>query len=79
MKRMLNKLPELMQDPEFAKAYQESSQECALARAYAGLSQEELVQRIDIVQRALVAGEESGEPVSFDSDAFLKKMREAIN
>ena len=81
MKKMLNKLPELMQAPEFAKAYQESSQEFALAceiiktRAHTGLSQKELAQKIDAIQNALIAGEESGEPTPFDNDTFLKKMR----
>lgn len=31
--------------------------------------------RIDALQSALVAGEESGTPAPFDSKAFLKRMR----
>ena len=31
--------------------------------------------RVDALQSALVAGEESGTPAPFDSKAFLKRMR----
>ncbi|WP_312990551.1 type II toxin-antitoxin system ParD family antitoxin [Rhizobium populisoli] len=32
--------------------------------------------RIKALQDALIAGEQSGEPKSFDNQAFLKRMRE---
>ena len=80
MKKMLNKLPELMQDPEFAKAYQESSHEFALARAiikaraHAGLSQEELAHKMDTTQ-SVIARLESGRHLP--SMATLKKVADA--
>ena len=38
---------------------------------------EEHETRIRALQNALIAGEESGEPRPFDSDAFLKRMHAA--
>lgn len=32
--------------------------------------------KLRALQAALIAGEESGSPVSFDNEAFLKRMRE---
>lgn len=36
---------------------------------------EEREAKVKALQEALIAGEESGEPQEFDSDAFLKTMR----
>lgn len=36
---------------------------------------EEHEARVRALQNALIAGEESGQPEAFDSDAFLKEMR----
>ena len=69
-----------MQDPEFAKAYQESSQKFALAReiikarTHAGLSQEELAHKMDTTQ-SVVARLESGRHLP--SMATLKKVADA--
>lgn len=36
---------------------------------------EEHEARVKALQEALITGEESGEPVPFDNEAFLKRMR----
>lgn len=45
-----------------------------VGRAGASLLEENEA-RVDALQSALVAGEESGTPAPFDSKAFLKRMR----
>lgn len=80
MERMLNKLPKLMADPEFAAAYNESAKEFALAREIitarveAGLSQQELADRMATTQ-SVIARLESGRHLP--SIATLKKLAKA--
>lgn len=80
MKRLLDTLPELLRDPEFAEAYRDASEEFALAReiirarADAGLSQQELARKMATTQSA-VARLESGRHLP--SMTTLKKLAEA--
>ncbi len=80
MERLLDKLPKLMQDPEFAKAYEDSAEEFILAREIikarvaAGLSQQELARKMETTQSA-VARLESGHHLP--SMATLKKLATA--
>ncbi len=80
MKRVLDKLPRLMKDPEFAKAYADAEEEFTLAReiikarAAAGLSQQELAKRMETTQ-STVARLESGRHLP--SLATLKKVAKA--
>ncbi len=80
MKKMLDMLPELMKDPEFAEIYRESAEEFALtreiieARAAAGLSQEALAAKMSTTQ-SVIARLESGRHLP--SMSTLKKLAEA--
>lgn len=80
VERMLDKLPELMADPEFAKTYRESSSEFALAREIimarvgAGLSQQDLARKMETTQ-SVVARLESGRHLP--SMSTLKKLADA--
>jgi len=80
MESVLKKLPELMTDPEFARAYAESEAEFTLARELikarvaAGLSQAELARKMSTTQSA-VARLESGRHLP--SLSTLKKLAEA--
>ena len=80
MERALKKLPELMTDPEFARAYAESEAEFTLARELikarvaAGLSQAELARKMSTTQ-SVVARLESGRHLP--SLNTLKKLAEA--
>ena len=80
MERLLDKLPELMEDPDFTNAYMEPAEEFTLAReiikarASAGLSQQELAQKMETTQSA-VARLESGHHLP--SMSTLKKLAKA--
>lgn len=80
MERVLDKLPGLLTDPEFARAYTESADEFALAREIikarvgAGLSQQELAKKMATTQ-SVVARLESGRHLP--SMSTLKKLAEA--
>ncbi len=80
MERLLDKLPALLRDPEFVKAYDESAEEFALAReiikarAAAGLSQQDLAKRMATTQ-STVARLESGQHLP--SMSTLKKLAKA--
>lgn len=80
MERVLDKLPNLMKDPEFARAYADSAEEFALAREIikarvaAGLSQQELAKKMETTQSA-VARLESGQHLP--SMSTLKKLAKA--
>lgn len=80
MERLLDKLPKLMNDPEFVDAYEESVEEFALAReiikarASAGLSQQELARKMGTTQ-SVVARLESGHHLP--SMSTLKKLAKA--
>jgi ribosome-binding protein aMBF1 (putative translation factor) len=80
MERLLNKLPKLMADPGFAKAYNDAAAEFKLAREIikarvaAGLSQEELAKKMATTQ-SVVARLESGRHLP--SISTLKKLAEA--
>ncbi len=80
MKRVLEKLPGLMKDPGFARAYASSAEEFALAREIikarvtAGLSQQELAKKMETTQSS-VARLESGRHLP--SMSTLKKLARA--
>lgn len=80
MERLLDKLPKLMKDPGFARAYEESGEEFTLAReiikarASAGLSQQELARKMETTQ-SVVARLESGHHLP--SMSTLKKLAKA--
>lgn len=80
MKRMLDKLPALLKDDKFVKAYAESAEEFALAREIisaritAGLSQQELAKKMATTQ-SVVARLESGKHLP--SISTLKKLADA--
>jgi transcriptional regulator with XRE-family HTH domain len=80
MKRVLDKLPELMKDEAFVKMYNDASAEFNLAReiikarAAAGLSQEELARKMSTTQSA-VARLESGRHLP--SMSTLRKLAAA--
>lgn len=80
MERLLDKLADLMKDPEFACAYEDSVEEFALAReiikarASAGLSQQELARKMETTQ-SVVARLESGHHLP--SMSTLKKLAKA--
>ena len=64
-RRLLDKLPKLLEDPEFATAWEDTREEFALAREIirtrvaAGLSQKELAEKIGTTQ-SVIARLESG-------------------
>jgi transcriptional regulator with XRE-family HTH domain len=80
--RLLDKLPKLMQDPEFAAAWYEAEEEFSVAREIirarttAGLSQQELAERLNTTQSA-VARLESGSHMP--SVTTLKRVAEATH
>ncbi len=80
MKRVLEKLPALMADPEFVREYEESVGEFALAREIiqarvgAGLSQQELARKMATTQ-SVIARLESGRHLP--SMSTLKKVAAA--
>lgn len=80
MERLLDKLPKLMKNPEFGRAYEESAEEFALAREIiaarinAGLSQQELARKMETTQ-SVVARLESGHHLP--SMSTLKKLAKA--
>ena len=81
-KRLLDKLPELMKDPEFAAAWQEAEEEFSIAREVirartaAGLSQQELAERLHTTQSA-IARLESGSHAP--SVSTLKRVAQATH
>ncbi len=80
MEQLLDALPALLRDPEFAKACEESAEEFALARAIikarvdAGLSQQDLAEKMATTQ-STVARLESGRHLP--SMSTLKKLSSA--
>ncbi len=64
-RRLLDKLPELMRDPEFATAYHAAEEEFSIAREIirartsAGLSQKELAEKIGTTQSVIARLESS--------------------
>ncbi len=80
MERLLDKLPDLLRDPEFAHAYDDAAAEFALAREIikarveAGLSQQDLAKRMATTQ-STVARLESGKHLP--SMSTLKKLAKA--
>jgi DNA-binding transcriptional regulator YiaG len=80
MERVLDKLPKLLTDPEFAECYAASAEEFILARelikarATAGLSQQELSPKMSTTQ-SVVARLESGRHLPTMST--LKKLAAA--
>jgi ribosome-binding protein aMBF1 (putative translation factor) len=81
-RRLLDKLPALMQDPEFATAWQEAEEEFSIAREVirartaAGLSQRELAERLHTTQ-SVIARLESG--AHAPSVSTLKRVAEATH
>lgn len=81
-KRLLDKLPELMRDEEFAQIWNETSEEFAIAREIikartrAGLSQKELAEQIKTTQ-SVIARLESG--VHIPSVSTLKRVARATH
>jgi len=81
-RRLLDKLPDLMNDPEFAAAWHEAEEEFAIAREVirartaAGLSQQELAERLNTTQSA-IARLESG--THTPSVSTLKRVAEATH
>jgi ribosome-binding protein aMBF1 (putative translation factor) len=80
MERVLDKLPKLMKDQEFARAYEGAKEEFILAREIikarvtAGLSQQELAKKMETTQ-SVVARLESGQHLP--SMSTLKKLAKA--
>jgi transcriptional regulator with XRE-family HTH domain len=81
-RRLLDKLPKMMEDPEFAAAWEEAKEEFSIAREIirtrvaAGLSQKELAEKIGTTQSA-IARLESGEHMP--SVSTLKRVAEATH
>ncbi|MCL1985737.1 MAG: helix-turn-helix domain-containing protein [Betaproteobacteria bacterium] len=81
-RRLLDKLPALMKDPEFATAWQEAEEEFSIAREVirartaAGLSQQELAERLHTTQ-SVIARLESG--THAPSVSTLKRVAEATH
>ena len=81
-RRLLDKLPALMKDPEFATAWQEAEEEFFIAREVirartaAGLSQQELAERLHTTQ-SVIARLESG--AHAPSVSTLKRVAEATH
>jgi len=81
-RRLLDKLPDLMKDPAFAAAWREAEEEFSIAREVirartaAGLSQQELAQRLHTTQSA-IARLESG--THAPSVSTLKRVAEATH
>ena len=81
-RRLLDKLPYLMKDPAFAAAWQEAEEEFSIAREVirarnaAGLSQQELAERLHTTQ-SVIARLESG--AHTPSVSTLKRVAEATH
>jgi len=81
-RRLVDKLPDLMKDAAFAAAWQEAGEEFAIAREViragitAGLSQQELAERLQTTQ-SVVARLESG--THAPSVSTLKRVAEATH
>ncbi len=81
-RRLLDKLPKLLEDPEFSAAWEERRDEFALAREIictrvaAGLSQKELADKIGTTQ-SVIARLESG--THTPSVSTLKRVAVATN
>ncbi|MDR3177007.1 MAG: helix-turn-helix domain-containing protein [Desulfovibrio sp.] len=81
-RRLLDKLPKMMADPEFAVAWEETREEFSIAREIirtrvaAGMSQKELAEKIGTTQ-SVVARLESGEHTP--SVSTLKRVAEATH
>ena len=81
-RRLLDKLPGLMKDPAFATAWQEAEEEFSIAREVirartaAGLSQQELAERLDTTQ-SVIARLESG--THAPSVSTLRRVAEATH
>lgn len=81
-RRLLDKLPELMRKPEFARAYKEAEEEFCVAReiirarTIAGLSQKELAERIGTTQSVVARLESSTHTPSVST---LKRVAEATH
>lgn len=81
-RRLLDKLPKKMEDPEFAAAWEETREEFAIAREVirtrvaAGLSQKELAEKIGTTQ-SVIARLESGRHTP--SVSTLRRVAEVTN
>ncbi|MCL1940163.1 MAG: helix-turn-helix domain-containing protein [Desulfovibrionaceae bacterium] len=81
-RRLLDKLPKMMEDPEFATAWEEAREEFSIAREIirtrvaAGMSQKELAEKIGTTQ-SVIARLESGEHMP--SVSTLKRVAEATH
>ncbi len=81
-RRLLDRLPKMMEDPEFAVAWEEAREEFSIAREIirtriaAGLSQKELAEKIGTTQ-SVIARLESGAHVP--SVSTLKRVAEATH
>jgi ribosome-binding protein aMBF1 (putative translation factor) len=81
-RRLLDKLPKLMQNPEFVTAWQEAEEEFSIAREIirarttAGLSQQELAERMQTTQSTVARLESSSYVPSVNT---LKKVAEATH
>lgn len=81
-RRLLDKLPKLMEDPEFVAAWKEAEEEFSIAREIirtrvaAGLSQKELAEKIGTTQSA-IARLESGSHLP--SVSTLRRVAEATH
>jgi transcriptional regulator with XRE-family HTH domain len=81
-RRLLDKLPTLMENPEFAAAWREAEEEFSIAReiirarTVAGLSQQELAEKLGTTQSAVARLESSSHTPSVST---LKKVAEATH
>lgn len=81
-RRLLDKLPKLMEDPEFAAAWENAQDEFLIAREIirtrvaAGMSQKELADKIGTTQ-SVIARLESGEHTP--SVSTLRRVAEATH
>lgn len=81
-RRLLDKLPKMMEDPTFAAAWEKARDEFAIAREIirtrvaAGMSQQKLAEKIGTTQ-SVIARLESGEHMP--SVSTLKRVAEATH
>ena len=81
-RRLLDKLPKMMEDPEFAAAWEDAREEFSIAREIirtrvaAGMSQKELAEKIGTTQ-SVIARLESG--AHTPSVSTLKRVAEATH
>jgi ribosome-binding protein aMBF1 (putative translation factor) len=81
-RRLLDKLPKLMKNPEFSAAWHEAEEEFSLAReiirarTVAGLSQQELAEKLGTTQSAVARLESSSHMPSVST---LKRVAEATH